>query len=394
MEKNNSMLIKVNFIFCILVIISGCSLFQSTGVPINLPVEPPTAELTDDGWISENNFYEKIVYYGTTRVDTCTYSGRNRCRKKLLRLNSGNSRSETEIKYGIAKVKIPFIKRQGETSGMSLTNLEHNIGWKEFISKLSSDDLLIFVHGFNTSFTNAAIRCAQLSHDTDFKGKAVFYSWPSHESSTAPLPTDYARDQDRAEENIPLLANFLNEIANKTDKKIHIVAHSMGTYILMESLALLHQNIKDEDILKGRRDRENKAVFEQIILAAPDISKESPYLNSFNQSYSGIAKKFTLYSTEKDLVLKASKVINYFINDNGKARLGDSSGEFFVAKGMDTVDARQEIPAQFFGHSFYAKNRSLVTDIHLVLNHEEEPENRMLQRVEDKNKKHLWFIRD
>ena len=394
MKKNYLKHIKVNIIFCLLIMISGCSLFQSPGVPINLPVEPPTAKLTDDGWISKNDFFEKIVYYGTTRVDTCTYSGRNRCKNKLLRLNSGNSRSETEIKYGVAKVKIPFIKKQGETSGMSLTNLEHDIGWKDFISKLSSDDLLIFVHGFNTSFTNAAIRCAQLSHDTNFKGKAVFYSWPSHESKIVPLLTDYAKDQDRAKENIPLLANFLNEIANKTDKKIHIVAHSMGTYILMESLAILHQKIKDEDILKGRRDRENKAIFEQIILAAPDISRDSPYLKSFNQNYSGIANNFTLYSTERDLVLKASRFINYFINDNGKVRLGDSSGKFFVARGIDSVDARQEIPAQFFGHSFYAENRSLVTDIHLILNHEEEPENRMLQRVEDKNKKHLWFIKD
>jgi hypothetical protein len=62
---------------------------------------------------------------------------------------------------------------------------------------------------------------------------------------------------------------------------------------------------------------------------------------------------------------------------------------------MDTVDTRQEISAQFFGHSFYANYRGLVTDIYLLLKYGAEPDDRMLQRVIDnKNEKPLWFIRD
>lgn len=37
----------------------------------------------------------------------------------------------------------------------------------------------VFVHGFNVSFEDAALRTAQLAYDLDFDGAPLMYSWPS-----------------------------------------------------------------------------------------------------------------------------------------------------------------------------------------------------------------------
>ncbi|MEE9337742.1 MAG: alpha/beta hydrolase [Methylococcaceae bacterium] len=351
-----------------------------------------TPSLNDDGNIPESSYYEKTVHYGTTRVDKCSnYKGRNKCRNNLSRFETGNVRSESSISYGRVKVKIPFLKKVGGVDGMLLTNLdENNISWESFISKITSNDLLIFIHGFNTSFITAAIRCAQLSHDTNFKGEAVFYSWPSYEGLT---PASYPRDKQRAKENFQLFANFLQKIANNTDKKIHIVAHSMGTNILMNSLAILDQRIqKNDTILKERR---NKAkLFSQIIFAAPDIAKSEFFVNFNKHNFSKMADGFTLYSTDNDAVLDAAQVANYFIEGTGEIRLGETAGSFSIIDGMNTIDAREDIPLQLFGHSYYANYRSMITDMHLLLKYGAHPDTRMLQKVVDKDDNTLWFIRD
>ena len=57
------------------------------------------------------------------------------------------------------------------------------------IKTSSKKNTFLFVHGYNTSFSEAAKRTAQISYDLMFEGKAVFYSWPS-QSSMFKYPQD------------------------------------------------------------------------------------------------------------------------------------------------------------------------------------------------------------
>ena len=358
-------------IICLLTLTSSCAV----------------GPLTNDGWLQRGSYYEKTVQYGTTRVDRC--AGQN-CANDFFRLDTGNEPGHTSITYGRAKVKIPFKKEQGSTAGMSITELIHGIGWHDFASRLTSNDLLVFIHGYNTSFSSAAIRCAQLAHDTNFRGEAVFFSWPSEGRVLA-----YKIDKERAEENFKPLANFLQDIRLNTEKKIHLVAHSMGTYILTNALVTLDQRMNIEGgLLKSKSEKVEGKLFGQIILAAPDIAKDDYHKKFSEHNLANLADRITLYSTENDRVLDVSQLVNTHIEGANQPRLGDSQKSFSVIKGMDTVDARQEIPDQFFGHSFYAENRSLVTDIFILLNYGTHPDDRLLQKVSDKDDNILWFIRD
>ena len=50
---------------------------------------------------------------------------------------------------------------------------------------------LVFLHGFNVSFEEAAIRAAQIGFDLEVTGATAFFSWPSR-GSVAAYPADEA----------------------------------------------------------------------------------------------------------------------------------------------------------------------------------------------------------
>ncbi|QEY11895.1 alpha/beta hydrolase [Cellvibrio sp. KY-YJ-3] len=224
---------------------------------------------------------------------------------------------------------------------------------------------------------------------SNFKGEAIFFSWPSKAFG------EYGDDKIRANESDELLADFLQDVAIKNNKKIHIVAHSMGAYILMNSLTIINERInKTPNLLIARRNKNDGSIFSQIILAAPDIAQDE-YREKFStKNLSKLANNITLYSADNDWALKTSRLVNIPIEGTSQARLGDSTKEFFVVEGMDTIDTRKRIDAQIFGHSFYAEYSSLLSDIHMLLNYEASPDDRMLQKVIDSKGNALWFIRE
>lgn len=354
---------------------------------------PPSAPLNADGWIQDDSYYEKTVHYGTTRFDRLREAHGaldSRDDENIRRLNTGNNKPSESIKYGTVKVIIPFQKKTGGTEGMSVFELNHDIGWAQFFGGISSNELVVFVHGYNTSFTDAAIRAAQMAHDTNFQGEPVLYSWPSTTSLV-----DYKGDKDRAKENFTSLARFLLKLAEESDHEINIIAHSMGGYILVHALEKIDEwKEAGEFSVEAICNRRDGRLFDQVILASPDISITNFEEIITSHDITKYSSRMTLYSTHNDKVLTASRLVNIFLEGSGEARLGSSAKAFEVVTGVDTIDARQEIPLQFFGHSFYAKHLTLVSDIHSILNYGVKPDERMLQKVRDHKNQELWFIRE
>jgi esterase/lipase superfamily enzyme len=117
------------------------------------------------------------------------------------RLGGGNwneyfGTREGILRYGICKVSIPVLHKRGELERpRSLWILEFPedpakhvmlrdivvqeqdaffASLRDRLKKSSKNQALLFVHGFNNSFADAARRTAQLAHDLDFKGVPVF----------------------------------------------------------------------------------------------------------------------------------------------------------------------------------------------------------------------------
>ena len=121
----------------------------------------------------------------------------------------------------------------------------------------SNRDVLVYVHGFNNSYDEARFRLAQIVTDGRFGGVPVLFTWPASGSLF-----DYEAAKESASASRDALAQALLDLGNVPDVgRIHILAHSMGTWLTMEALR--------EDAIAGRPDLNGK--LGDVMLAAPDI---------------------------------------------------------------------------------------------------------------------------
>ncbi len=253
-------------------------------------------------------------------------------------------------------------KRQAKVGEhLKVTNLEI-LTKDEFIQTLrnklalSTNSGFVFVHGFSTSFENAALRTAQLAFDLQpYGGVPMFFSWPS-QGKLAPLA--YTTDETNSEWAKKDLLNFLKEIATISElSNIHLIAHSMGNRILIPVLAKLAK-----DYPKAR------AKYKETILAAPDIDAET-FERDFAPILASNPPSVTLYASNGDKALKWSKKIHTY------RRLGESNGDISVYPGIDTIDL-DELDASFSSHSYYAEHKSVLADMYYLIKDGFRPEKR------------------
>jgi esterase/lipase superfamily enzyme len=225
---------------------------------------------------------------------------------------------------------------------------------RERLEQLPPSDrsCFVFIHGFNVSFANAARRTAQIHYDLKFKGLPIFFSWPSRGSIR-----HYFSDRNEIPLGSAAIKRFLLEISQRIKAdRIHVIAHSMGADATCQAIAEL-----------GERGK----IFDQIILAAPDIDRDVFRLELAPQM-AAAGQRTTLYCSKNDLALIASKAFN------DGPRAGDSSRGALVAREIDTVDA-SGIDTDLLGHSYYGDCLPLLEDVQKLLTQHLPPAERLLK---------------
>jgi esterase/lipase superfamily enzyme len=208
-----------------------------------------------------------------------------------------------------------------------------------------SKDAFIFIHGFNTSFEDAARRTAQLAYDMDFDGTPIMYSWPSQGSASA-----YIVDEGVIDVSVIRMAQFLDAIAAQFGAEhIHLIAHSMGNRVLIGAL---------QRCLQARTGADHPRAFGQIVFAAPDVDRD--YFIAATESMTGMADRLTLYASDSDRALQASQIMH------SAPRAGFAGATIVRLAGVDTIDM-SGVPADLLGHSYFASNGGAVYDLlHLL----------------------------
>ncbi|MCU4182268.1 alpha/beta hydrolase [Bosea sp. BH3] len=164
-------------------------------------------------------------------------------------------------------------------------------------------DVLVFVHGYNTNFADAAYRFAQIVYDSGFKGIAVLFTWPSRGELLA-----YPYDRESAFYSRDFLELNLRAIARDLGPtKMDILAHSMGTMLTLEALR--------QAAIRGDGDFGGK--LRDVILAAPDVD-----LDVFRTQMREIRRPVTVFVSADDRALDFSR---RFAGD--KKRLGAVSSK-------------------------------------------------------------------
>lgn len=95
-----------------------------------------------------------------------------------------------------------------------------------------SGEVVVFVHGYNTNFQEAVFRAAQLKHDSRLQESMVAFAWPSLASLSG-----YLADRESSTYSRDSLERTLDNLARTPGiRRIHLLAHSMGNWLTMETL--------------------------------------------------------------------------------------------------------------------------------------------------------------
>jgi len=210
----------------------------------------------------------------------------------------------------------------------------------------------VFVHGYFVTFDDALFRAAQIAHDLEFDGVPFVFSWPS----VAGL-TGYVLDRGRARDARDQLREFIDVIAKQTGAtEIHLIAHSMGADPLLEVLRDIQRS--EPQIAKSGKPR-----FGEIILAAPDVTRESFELIA--AQITGLRRGMTLYASSSDRALAASRWTRLGESPAGYV---SSDGPVVVPGAADTIDI-SSLDTSFFSinHSTFADREALLGDIRSLI---------------------------
>ncbi len=164
-------------------------------------------------------------------------------------------------------------------------------------------EIIVFTHGYNTTFPESVFRMAQIDSDFGFKGLGVLYSWPS--AGKMPL---YVYDRDSVLFAREGLTRLLELLAKSDADQIFLMGHSMGALLTMETLRSLAL-AKKSNVLNRLNG---------VILAAPDIDVDV-FRNQIG--YVDTAKlPVIVIGSRGDRALKAASFVT-----GGHPRVGDSS---------------------------------------------------------------------
>jgi esterase/lipase superfamily enzyme len=204
-------------------------------------------------------------------------------------------------------------------------------------------NLLVFIHGYANSFTDAVTRAALNSEwyrqiaggGTNADAVALAFVWPSlgRPISIGVPDADYKQDRAMAGASGFHVGQFLLQmervrlacLATNPNRRTYLLAHSMGNYALAQGTSWWYQGHQPPDDM-----------FDQAILAAADeVSSTFATPNGGGLSrLRDVARFINIYYSRKDAVLWLSSAIN------GNSRLGHN--------GPDNMGDPAQFPSTLF----------------------------------------------
>lgn len=243
-------------------------------------------------------------------------------------------------------------------------------------------DTILFFHGFYHTFKDSLIGAAELKHlyekESGSEYSMIVFSWPSE----GRLFFTYNKDQQDARisskvmgPGIYQLAQFLTELCwlkfgqktnsdivknkNTQEKRfgcgrLHIMAHSMGNYVLRYVL---------QELLKITAARIPQ-LFNEILLIAADEDRDTFEYGHKLKFLPELAQRVSLYFNQEDVLLKIS---DWFMNDMDRLGLEGPFHPSDLPDNVSLIDCRNVVDG-FLEHHYHKAEPAVIRDIAYVLN--------------------------
>lgn len=210
---------------------------------------------------------------------------------------------------------------------------------QEAVRSAQSDGTIgIFVHGYNYTYQEALFRAAQIAADAKIPGAPILFAWPSTASVTG-----YVADRDAAMASRNELNSLVEALsAPRPVKRIILFGHSMGAFLVMETVRELR--------LQHRDDVLSKLV---VVLAAPDIDVD--VFRSQLKDIGTLAVPISVLVSKDDRALVASSLIAGERPRVGRVDVNDPIIREAAMKGrLHVVDISSVGGTDGLGHDRYA----------------------------------------
>lgn len=202
--------------------------------------------------------------------------------------------------------------------------------------------VLIFVHGFNTSYSEAVFRLAQITYDGGIDAAPVLFTWPSRGDAF-----DYLYDKESATYSRRALEDLLRQAAASPDVgDVTVLAHSMGSWLTAEALRGI-----------AMRDKTISPKITNVVLASPDID-----IDVFRRQVIEMGPRrphFTLFTSRQDKALALSSWLSGDVARLGAADLSPY-GDVLRQLGITVIDTSAIETGDPLAHSAFAASPEMV----------------------------------
>jgi len=207
--------------------------------------------------------------------------------------------------------------------------------------------ILLFIHGYNNTASDAILRLTQFVEDTGYEGVPVLMTWASAANAVR-----YVYDLNSALIARGKLKEISDILVRTKAESADVFAHSMGTFLAMEGLV----DAQKAGTLGKRRNINN------IILASPDIDIDL-FRTQIEQLSPEIRSKIYLLVSQDDRALLASRRIA-----GGVPRVGATQAAKLEGLGVTVIDLSQIHDSSSGSHSKFAGSPEVVQLIGAGLN--------------------------
>ncbi len=283
-------------------------------------------------------------------------------KQPLYFVTNRNVQQEKPAEFGI-DISSRGDLRFGRVDGKKVTLLPDNPqeGSEALFADLQKEmgegeqDLLIFIHGFNTSFDKAVKWFRALYKGAEKELVPLFWSWPSDGKMHR-----YNDDRSDAMDSGPAIARSLKKLVDflaasekQCGRRIHIVTHSMGALALR--YAVQEYSHRFHDCLPR--------LFDNVVLIAADDDTDALNEHSKMRPLIHICKKISVYYNDEDTALWCSDTFK-----GNRSRLGTTGPELPLPIGsISALDCSEHTTlvgdGDAFNHDYAIKSDTVRKDI-------------------------------
>jgi esterase/lipase superfamily enzyme len=248
-------------------------------------------------------------------------------------------------------------------------------------------EVVLFVHGYNTSFEEAALTMGELCHFLGREFACGIFTWPAGGRRGSLFGYDV--DRESAEYAIEDLVKVIRIVGRTPGvERVHLIAHSRGTDTLATAVAQLSA---EAHMLRSSPDREFH--ISNVVLVAPDLDGDVAITKIFkvfsdpDLPFGDKAEPLALIPPAPDLRVtvyvspddKAIATASWLFGSI--ARLGEIDAAAFSAEQIEAIARLRAVDiiqvrgrTDFFGHSYFTSNPRVSSDMIAMLRYGLRPE--------------------